>query len=76
MENLNPFDDASLACSVLINDEKQYSLWPEFIAVPAGWKVVFGPAQRAQCANWLEANWLDMRPESLRLHDAASLKQE
>lgn len=76
MESLNPFDDENAICCVLINDELQYSLWPENLAVPAGWRVVFGPSVRSECASWLEDNWRDMRPQSLRLHDAASFKQE
>jgi len=31
---------------VLINDEEQHSLWPTFADVPAGWRVVFGEADR------------------------------
>ncbi|GAB2935188.1 MbtH family protein [Hafnia psychrotolerans] len=76
MENLNPFDDPNGVCCVLSNDQQQFSLWPDTLLVPAGWHVVFGPSAREQCANWLEENWRDMRPQSLRLHDAASFEQE
>lgn len=76
MESLNPFDDENAVCCVLINGEQQYSLWPENLAVPAGWRVVFGPSARVQCAVWLEEHWRDMRPQSLRLHDATSFEQE
>ncbi|MBW8714767.1 MAG: MbtH family protein [Variovorax paradoxus] len=35
----NPFDDKSASFLVLVNHEGQHSLWPAFIAVPAGWQV-------------------------------------
>lgn len=76
MENLNPFDDENAVCCVLINHQQQYSLWPENRVVPAGWCIAFGPSASAQCASWLEENWCDMRPHSLRLQDAASFEQE
>jgi len=65
----NPFDDENGRFSVLVNDEDQHSLWPTFAAVPAGWRVVFGAdggAGRADCLAYVEANWTDLRPRSLR----------
>ena len=41
----NPFEDPDGTYLVLINDESQYSLWPAFIEVPAGWRVG-GPSSR------------------------------
>ena len=52
--------------TVLVNDEEQYSLWPVTKAVPAGWRLVFGPDSREECLNFVERNWTDMRPRSLR----------
>lgn len=64
MEYLNPFDDPQQACHVLINAQRQYSLWPVFSAIPAGWQPVFGPQPQSACLDWLEANWRDIRPTS------------
>lgn len=61
----NPFDEPSGMFVVLINDEGQYSLWPNFAAVPSGWQIVHGPDTREACLNHVEANWTDMRPKSL-----------
>jgi MbtH protein len=61
----NPFENADGTYLVLINDEGQYSLWPEHIAVPAGWTVAHGPDSRQACVDHVEANWVDMRPRSL-----------
>ncbi|MBJ2157447.1 MbtH family protein [Variovorax sp. IB41] len=61
----NPFDDKSASFQVLVNDEGQHSLWPAFIAVPAGWQVALAPTDRDACSAYIEANWQDMRPRSL-----------
>ncbi|WP_158881414.1 MbtH family protein [Amycolatopsis anabasis] len=61
----NPFDDDSGRFYALVNDEGQYSLWPAFAEVPAGWQIVFGADSRQACLDHIEANWTDMRPRSL-----------
>jgi MbtH protein len=61
----NPFDDKNASFQVLVNDEGQHSLWPAFIAVPAGWQVALAATDRGACNAFVEAHWLDMRPRSL-----------
>ncbi|MFE0250746.1 MbtH family protein [Streptomyces sp. NPDC059010] len=61
----NPFDDDSGVFRVLVNDEGQHSLWPDFVPVPDGWSCVHGPADRAACLEYIERHWTDMRPRSL-----------
>jgi hypothetical protein len=61
----NPFDDENGEFYALVNDEGQYSFWPTFIDVPKGWDIAHGPDTRASCAEFIEANWVDMRPRSL-----------
>lgn len=61
----NPFDDPNGIFLVLINEEGQYSLWPNFVAIPAGWRIVHGPDTREACLKHVEVNWTDMRPKSL-----------
>ncbi|UJL27474.1 MbtH family protein [Mycolicibacterium vanbaalenii] len=70
--SINPFDDDKGRFVVLVNDEGQHSLWPSFADVPAGWMVVYGEADRAQCLDHIEQNWTDIRPKSLRDRLAAS----
>ena len=64
--SINPFDDDNGSFLVLVNDEEQHSLWPAFGDVPAGWRVVYGEADRAACLDYIEQNWPDIRPKSLR----------
>ncbi|OLS99889.1 protein mbtH [Pseudonocardia sp. CNS-004] len=61
----NPFDDEDGEFVALVNDEKQYSLWPTFAAVPEGWSVVHGPGARADVLAFIESAWTDLRPASL-----------
>ncbi|MFB4309623.1 MbtH family protein [Actinomadura sp. GTD37] len=51
---------------VVVNDEEQYSIWPDGRAVPAGWRALHGPAGKDECLAYIETHWTDMRPLSLR----------
>lgn len=60
----NPFDDSEGSFLVLVNLERQHCLWPKSIAVPGGWEAVHeGP--RADCLDYVDRNWTDLRPASL-----------
>jgi MbtH protein len=50
----------------LINDEGQHSIWPEMKPVPLGWKEVGPIGPKAEVLEWIQENWTDMRPASLR----------
>lgn len=61
----NPFDDDTAKFLVLVNDERQYSLWPVFADIPPGWTIVYGEEDRQKCMAYIEESWVDMRPKSL-----------
>lgn len=61
----NPFDNPDGTYLVVVNDEGQHSLWPAFIEVPAGWTVVQQETDRQSALDYVERNWVDMRPTSL-----------
>lgn len=61
----NPFENADGSYFVLVNDENQHSLWPAFVEVPAGWRVVHGETSRDSCVDYVNEHWTDMRPASL-----------
>ncbi len=61
----NPFENEESTYVVLINDEGQYSLWPTFAEVPAGWTVERPADTRQACLDHINQNWTDMRPKSL-----------
>lgn len=61
----NPFDDPEGTFLVLVNHEKQYSLWPAFAEVPAGWTVQLAETDRETCLAYVNEHWTDMRPKSL-----------
>ena len=64
--SVNPLDDDSASFLVLVNDEVQHSLWPTFADVPKGWRVVYGESDRAAYLDYIDQNWTDIRPRSLR----------
>ena len=51
---------------VVVNHEDQYSIWPAGREIPAGWQAVGEPDTRAECLDYIESTWTDMRPLSLR----------
>nr|AUD12001.1 OrbH [Burkholderia cepacia] len=59
-------DTDDLVHTVVINDEEQYSIWPTFRPVPAGWREVGVRGPKADCLAHIETVWTDMRPASLR----------
>lgn len=61
----NPFEDPDGRFLVLVNDEHQYSLWPSFADVPAGWTVAVQETDRETALARVEELWTDMRPKSL-----------
>jgi MbtH protein len=61
----NPFEDQNGTYHVLINEEGQYSLWPSFIEIPAGWTAALPSSSREICLQFIDRNWTDMRPNSL-----------
>jgi len=52
---------------VVVNDEEQYSIWPEEKQPPAGWQAVGVAGTKSECLNYIEGVWTDMRPRSLRV---------
>jgi MbtH protein len=57
---------------VVINTEEQYSIWREDKSVPDGWKAVGKHGPKADCLQYIEEVWTDMRPLSLRTRMTAS----
>ena len=51
---------------VVINHEEQYSIWPERRENPRGWTSPGVTGSKAECLNYIESVWTDMRPLSLR----------
>lgn len=51
---------------VVINDEGQYSILPEYAGNPAGWRDAGPTGPKAECLAYIKEVWTDMRPLSLR----------
>ena len=52
--------------TVVINHEDQYSIWPQVRDVPAGWNEVGFVGSKAECLKYIDENWTDMTPRSLK----------
>ena len=51
---------------VVINNEEQYSIWPDDMDLPGGWFGVGVRGSRDQCLDHISRVWSDMRPRALR----------
>lgn len=60
---------------VVINHEEQYSIWPKGRTVPPGWSIVDKEGQKAECLQYIDEVWTDMRPLSLRRTMEASARK-
>lgn len=67
-------DSEDTVFNVVVNDELQYSIWPESLPMPLGWKPVGKSGSKSECLQFVESVWTDMRPLSLRkaLDEAAA----
>jgi MbtH protein len=51
---------------VVVNDEEQYSIWPDHKENPPGWRDAGMTAGKDECLAHIERVWTDMRPLSAR----------
>ncbi len=51
---------------VVVNEEKQYSIWPNERDLPLGWSEAGKVGDKVECLAYIKATWVDMRPLSLQ----------
>jgi MbtH protein len=51
---------------VVVNDEEQYSIWPDDRENALGWATVGKTGTKPECLAYIREIWTDMRPRSLR----------
>lgn len=51
---------------VVLNEEEQYSIWPDYKEIPPGWRAVGKSGAKQDCLDYIKEVWTDMRPLSLR----------
>lgn len=66
-------DDDHRTYVVVVNEEEQYSIWPQQHPVPAGWQPLDTRGTKQECLDFIEGAWTDMRPLSLRREMAAQM---
>lgn len=52
--------------AVLINSNEQYGLFPSDLIPPAGWRPAGYEGTEAECMEYVDEHWADMRPRSVR----------
>ena len=62
------FDREDGVFRVLVNEEEQYSLWPDANEIPRGWTDCGIRGDKKTCLDYVGKTWTDMRPKSLRIH--------
>lgn len=60
------YEDDGRIYLVVVNHEEQYSIWPEYKAIPAGWRAEGTRGSKPECLQHIDEVWTDMRPLSLR----------
>jgi len=60
-------DESGRTYKVVVNTEEQYSIWPAARECPSGWAATGVGGSRAECLEYIEKTWTDMRPRSLRV---------
>jgi MbtH protein len=64
------WDSEDTVFRVVVNHEEQYSIWPDFLEMPDGWREVGVSGPKQACLDHIKEVWTDMRPLSLRKHMA------
>jgi MbtH protein len=59
-------EDDATTYVVVVNDEEQYSIWPQDRPLPAGWRGDGTSGLKKECLEHINEVWTDMRPLSLR----------
>jgi MbtH protein len=62
----NDEEDDRMTYVVVVNHEEQYSIWPQYRDLPAGWHAAEKSGSKAECLEYINHVWTDMRPLSLR----------
>ena len=62
----DPDREDTTTYKVVINHEEQYSIWPADRENPLGWQDVGKSGTKAECLEYIDEVWTDMRPLSLR----------
>lgn len=52
--------------AVVLNDEEQYSIWPDHRDLPEGWRKDGTVGTKEVCLKHIDEVWTDMRPKSVR----------
>lgn len=58
---------------IVLNPERQYSIWPVDQPLPEGWQATGRSGTKAECLAFIDAAWRDTNPLSPRQAGGADL---
>jgi MbtH protein len=58
--------DHAVDYKVVVNHEKQYSIWPAHRPAPLGWHEARVQGPKEHCLDYIEQVWTDITPLSVR----------
>lgn len=59
-------DEDQKIYNVVVNNEEQWSIWPSYKSIPAGWKFGGKEGSKEECLAFIKSVWTDLRPRTLR----------
>lgn len=59
-------DEQYIIYKVVVNHERQYSIWPHNRKNASGWNDAGKEGTKEECMNYIKEVWTDMRPLSIR----------
>ena len=63
---MSSMDEDGQLFLVVVNAEGQYSIWPDFRGLPAGWKATGFKGLKKDCLDHIANTWTDTRPRGLQ----------
>jgi MbtH protein len=63
---MSTIDNENQVFHVVVNGEGQHSIWPDFRAIPDGWRATGFQGLKKECLDHIGTVWTDMRPLSLQ----------
>lgn len=63
---MNEANEDTTNYAIVVNEEEQYSIWPDSRELPLGWKRYGKEGSKEECLEIIQVIWTDRRPLSLR----------
>jgi MbtH protein len=69
------FDNEDTVFKAVVNEEEQYSIWPEYKEIPAGWRAVGPIGKKEECLAYIR-RVLGLHQRSMDRHATAKFAEK